>query len=116
LSCIELDIVLEGPILLNLAIAPNYCFTTVLSGPRGIPGVDSMVEHEENYDHSTLHAPHSDDQDLTGYVKFSLGPKSSTADAGVVGEISITDDYVYVCVLTGSAGNAIWKKTVLFAS
>jgi len=34
------------------------------------------------------------------------GPKSSSTDSGVIGDISITDDYVYICVSTGNVGNA----------
>ena len=35
------------------------------------------------------------------------GSKSSSNDSGVVGDMSITDDYVYICVSTGNVGNAI---------
>ena len=44
------------------------------------------------------------------------GPKSSSTDSGVVGDMSITDDYVYICVSTGNVGNAIWKRIPLFAT
>ena len=42
------------------------------------------------------------------------GAKSSAVDAGSFGDISVTDDYTYFCVKTGSAGNAIWKKSIMF--
>ena len=42
------------------------------------------------------------------------GEKKTGVDAGVYGQISITDDYIYVCVQTGVAGVAIWKRSVLF--
>ena len=44
------------------------------------------------------------------------GEKLSATDAGIFGQISLGDDYVYFCVQSGSSGNAIWKKTVLFAT
>lgn len=47
------------------------------------------------------------------FTNISNGAKTN-ADAGVFGQISITDDYMYICVMSGSAGSAIWKKTVLF--
>lgn len=52
----------------------------------------------------------------TGNVKYELGEKDSAIDAGEVGQISITDDYLYVCVQAGGAGSAVWKKAVLFAT
>lgn len=42
------------------------------------------------------------------------GDKYSATDSGTFGDISITDDYLYICVLTGEAGNAIWKRSPLF--
>jgi hypothetical protein len=45
---------------------------------------------------------------------IGTGDKSSTIDAGTFKDISIGDDYLYICTQTGTAGNAIWKKTVLF--
>lgn len=41
------------------------------------------------------------------------GPRSSASDSGLLFEISIDDDYMYVCVKEGSVGNAIWKKSIL---
>lgn len=48
--------------------------------------------------------------------QISEGAKSSSTDAGTLGDISVTDDYLYVCTQTGTAGNAIWKKIVMFAT
>ena len=45
---------------------------------------------------------------------FSSGAKSSFIDAGTFGDISLTNDYVYFCVQSGSAGTAIWKKSIMF--
>ena len=52
----------------------------------------------------------------TGDVIIYQGVRSSSANAGTMGDISITDDYVYFCVQTGTAGNAIWKKSLLFTT
>ena len=49
-------------------------------------------------------------------AQFTTGVKASATDAGTVGDISITDDYIYFCVQTGTAGHAIWKKSVVFAT
>ncbi len=53
-------------------------------------------------------------ESLTGKIDISLGARSSAADAGETGDISVTDDYIYFCVRSGTAGNAVWKKTILF--
>jgi len=42
------------------------------------------------------------------------GARSSATDAETFGDISLTDDYTYFCVKSGSSGNAIWKKSVMF--
>lgn len=44
----------------------------------------------------------------------TYGDKSSLLDAGTYGQASLGDDYLYFCTQTGTAGNAIWKKSVLF--
>lgn len=47
----------------------------------------------------------------TFYVPF--GEKQSSVDVGQVGQLSIDDDYLYVCVAAGAAGAATWKKIAL---
>jgi len=44
------------------------------------------------------------------------GAKSSAIDAGTFGQTSSDDDYLYVCIQTGTAGNAIWKRIPLLQS
>lgn len=44
---------------------------------------------------------------------FTFGEKSSEFDAGNLFDISLTDDYLYICVLTGGVGDAKWKKISL---
>lgn len=55
---------------------------------------------------------------------FMTGEKITTVDAGTFGATSLTDDYRYTCVLTGTGettlgagdGTAIWKKDALTQS
>jgi hypothetical protein len=47
---------------------------------------------------------------------FGNGVRITGTDSGTFGDISITDDYVYVCVQTGTNLTAIWKKIVAFQS
>ena len=49
-----------------------------------------------------------------GGITTGSGAKQTGLDAGVQGQISITDDYGYFCVTGGPAGTAIWKKFILF--
>lgn len=42
-------------------------------------------------------------------MNFSFGSKASAVDAGVLGEISFDDDFLYICVEAGAAGFAKWK-------
>lgn len=46
-----------------------------------------------------------------GNIEF--GGKSSSMDAGTLFDMSIDDDYLYVCVETGESGEAKWKRTPL---
>ena len=50
----------------------------------------------------------------TYYVPF--GTKQSSVDAGTVGEMSVDDDYLYICVTTGGVGSASWKRTAILQS
>lgn len=45
-------------------------------------------------------------------LNTSIKPASATA-AGTQGDIVFADDGIYVCVTTGTAGNALWKKATL---
>jgi hypothetical protein len=49
-----------------------------------------------------------------GGINTLSGEKATGVDAGVAGQISITDDYGYFCVTGGPAGIAVWKKFILF--
>ena len=48
-----------------------------------------------------------------GVFFVSAGTKSSASDAGTVGQLSRDDDYLYICVVTGGVGAAVWKKVPL---
>jgi hypothetical protein len=50
---------------------------------------------------------------LSGSDNIPFGTKTSAVDAGRVGEIWIDNDYLYLCVSAGTAGNALWKKIPL---
>ena len=49
-----------------------------------------------------------------GSAAFGFGTKQTGVDAGVLKEVSFDNDYMYVCVIAGEAGVAVWKKSVLF--
>jgi len=49
-----------------------------------------------------------------GSILVLSGEKKTGTDAGVCPSFSITDDYMYVCVQSGDAASAIWKKILLF--
>lgn len=69
-------------------------------------GEGTVEGHEETYDHTLI----------ANSAQVTTGAKSSSTDAGSQGDISITDDYIYFCVQSGTAGNAIWKKSVVFST
>jgi hypothetical protein len=54
--------------------------------------------------------------DLQPYSAFEItfGAKASSSDAGTLFQMAIDDDYLYICVSAGSAGNAKWKRCLLF--
>jgi hypothetical protein len=45
-----------------------------------------------------------------------LSGKRDLPGIGSLWDMSLTDDYIYVCVRGGEAGQAIWKKFILFTS
>ena len=38
------------------------------------------------------------------------GSKSSSSSSGMLGELSVDDDFIYICVSAGTAGSATWKR------
>lgn len=60
-----------------------------------------------------------EDEDLVMYIQGSIfdigyGIKQTGVDGGNEFQLSLTDDYLYICVTPGEVGVAIWKKVVLF--
>lgn len=53
----------------------------------------------------------ADGSRCTYYIPYAS--KSSATDEGYLGQTSIDDDYIYVCVVAGVAGSATWKKIAL---
>ena len=50
---------------------------------------------------------------MAGQYQRLKGPKESASDAGIEGQESWDDDFLYKCVSSGAAGYAIWKKIPL---
>lgn len=46
-------------------------------------------------------------------VKATFGTRTTGTNEGILGEIYTDDDYIYICVLAGEAGTAIWKRSML---
>jgi len=42
------------------------------------------------------------------------GERITGVHAGIFKEMSLTDDYVYICVVGGDSNTAIWKRFILF--
>jgi hypothetical protein len=42
------------------------------------------------------------------------GERTTGVDSGYLGQQSVTDEYLYVCVVAGAVGVAVWKKALLF--
>lgn len=47
-------------------------------------------------------------------ISFGYGEKKTGIHSGKEFELSVTDDYLYICVQPGDEKNAIWKKIILF--
>lgn len=112
-----IDIIITEPVLLDIATEPIYYIGTSQSGPKGDDGDSAyqvwLDEGNIGTEQDFLDSLKGDQGDPFSFVE---GSKSSATDAGTLGDISITDDYIYWCVKTGTAGNAIWKKAVIFAT
>lgn len=69
----------------------------------------------ENFDINISLIQDSIDVDLANRnnLVFNFGSRSSSLHAGVSGELWYDDDWLYICVQTGSIGNAKWKKIPL---
>jgi len=43
-------------------------------------------------------------------LNINNGAKSSNTDAGYLGEVSIDNDHLFICVQSGEIGFAVWKQ------
>lgn len=88
----------------NPLIAPTHNLEVAVSTiALGGGGADGVATHEATYDHSLLHAPGSDDQDLSGLVPFTVF--DSTKDpTGFISpaDITITGNLDRTVTLTGT--------------
>lgn len=53
---------------------------------------------------------------LNGFSIIGNTEKKTGIDAGEQFQMSIANDYLYICVQSGNNSTAIWKKVVLFQS
>lgn len=95
---------------------PHYVFTLTQSGlavgPPGSDGADGLSAYEVAV--ANGFSGTKEEWLASLIISLGAGEKSSATDAGTIGQISLGDDYLYVCTRSGTAGNAIWKKALLF--
>ena len=105
--------------IINFNVVPPIKLRATQSGlavgPKGDPGAtgaDGLSAYEVAVENGFV----GTEQEWLDSIAIDIltGAKSSAIDAGTFGDISLTDDYMYVCTQTGTAGNAIWKKVVMF--
>ena len=51
---------------------------------------------------------------INEYQVSGTTAKQTGTDGGSLNELSVTDDYMYVCVVPGVAGVAVWKRVLIF--
>lgn len=49
-------------------------------------------------------------------MEWLTGEKVTGVDAGIQGQKSVTNDYLYLCVIGGEVGVAVWKKLLMSKS
>lgn len=47
-------------------------------------------------------------------VVFDDTPKQTGVDSGYLGQMAVTNDWIYICVLPGPTGVAVWKRFALY--
>ena len=105
----DVTLTITDPIYINtIEGTPNTDILLTIEPPHYIGVVDSEVIQVET------------DPVFQGWLEaspplyISFGDKSSATDEGILNSISLGDDYVYFCTVSGTAGNAVWKRTPLF--
>lgn len=92
----------------------GYIEYSEMSAPSS-PDVNKGRLYMDSSDEKLYWKTNTTTYDLTGggtyYMPFDT--KASGADAGILGETAIDDDYLYVCVVAGAVGYATWKKIAL---
>jgi hypothetical protein len=108
---IQIDII-EQKIELTLKRAQDIVFNIKDQGPKG-----DSVELRAFMSFIQWHyIGETTWKNLIALPVFTTGEKITGRDAGIYLSISITDDYLYVCVTGGEAGVAVWKKSLMFQS
>jgi len=92
---IEIELVIVEPVMLELDVAPSTYIGTAQAGPTG-PAGENGLDGEA--------------------ASIGDGARYSSVHAGELKQLSMDDDYLYICTTAGTAGNAVWKKTPLFKS
>ena len=113
-----LHITVRPRVQLSITVTPPIQLTLQRNGSTlGLPGLSAYEVW--------LAQPGNAGKTVEEYLASLVGPagpafvllegdKYSSVDAGTWGQVSLADDYVYYCVKTGTAGNAIWKKVIMF--
>lgn len=105
-SPIAITLEIAEPVLLQLVVDNGYVVV-----PEQVPAAEPLFLASE-----AARLVTGDKARIDAAVTYSEGERYSSIHAGTVGMISITDDYIYICVKTGTAGNAVWKKSPMFIS
>lgn len=112
---IIIELFIADPVELELSVDPGYQVNTVQTGPVGPSGLRVELR-AVGFLIQWRYVGQSTWTDLVQFQQILEGDKSSSTDAGEWSQISLGDDYLYVCTKTGTAGNAIWKKMPMFYS
>lgn len=103
---IEILLEIQSPVNLFLDIAPHLHI---------IPG--EVISQEPLFMQSEARRFEAGDKArLDTFLPTGQGERLTGIHPGAYGEMSLTDDYLFVCVRAGGPGLATWKRTVLFAT
>jgi hypothetical protein len=85
----------------------------IASGSVASPGADKGSVFIDSSDNGLKYKSESDVIYDLLYAQAKFGTKQTGVDSGILGEVYFDDDYMYICVVGGGVGVAIWKKTEL---
>ena len=103
---ILLKLKIAEPVRLKLKVDTGYVVV-----PEQVPASEPLFVASEAAKLQT-----GDKGRIDNSLQCSEGERYSSQHGGKIGDVSITDDYLYICVKGGAAGSAIWKKAPLFVS